>query len=180
YGPKFLLGGGLCDLLDGTIELNDPLAACCQSRASPLAAADGRSDRRLLESIVDLLDQQPRPSIRHPPGGAPPRKLSRLLEWPRAVRSCPGRCGRRPSNRGECSNGWRPWSRCACNDCDQTTANSRPSSGGLAGAYSKPDGDLDYWGRTRPGTRRTLPGAAAQIAADDVTQHAMARIKASW
>jgi hypothetical protein len=53
------------------------------------------------------------------------------------------------------------------------------SDGIPLGAYSKPDTNFRYFGRTRPGTRRTLRGAAIQIAADDMTQHAMARMKAS-
>jgi len=36
-----------------------------------------------------------------------------------------------------------------------------------------------YLSRTRAGTRRTVRGAAIQIAADDTTQHAMASMKAS-
>jgi hypothetical protein len=56
HGPKFLFGRGLCDLLDGTIELNDPLAACRQSGAPALATTDCRSDRWLVQGLVDLID----------------------------------------------------------------------------------------------------------------------------
>jgi CheY-like chemotaxis protein len=50
---------------------------------------------------------------------------------------------------------------------------------GRAGANQRPIQNFDHPRRTRPGTRRTLRGPAIQIAVADITQHAMAKTKAS-